>query len=95
MSHFIFCDQMLFEPLNSSHLDQSDDLSRLPDYLDILKTLKEERDVEWYEADEVHNVQSSDSFSGPGVTHSASLVNVSQDLTMSALTIFQFGFVQI
>ena len=40
-------------------------------------------------------VQSSDSFSGPGVTHSARLLNVCQDLTMSAVTIFQFGFVQI
>ena len=46
--------------------------------------------------DDGDNVQPSDSFSGPGVTHSASLLNVCQDLTMSAAaTIFQFGFVQI
>ena len=60
MSHFIFCDQMLFEPLNSSHLDQSDNLSRLPDVAEVLEGDEGEGDVEGEEGEEVDQVHRLD-----------------------------------
>ena len=47
---------MLFEPLNSSHLDQSDDLSRLPDVAEVLEGDEDEGDVEGEQGEEVDQV---------------------------------------
>ena len=60
MFHFIFCDQMLFEPLNSSHLDQSDNLARLPDVTEVLESDEDEGDVEGEEGEEVDEVHRLD-----------------------------------
>ena len=51
---------MLFEPLNSSHLDQSDDLSRLPDVAEVLEGDEGEGDVEGEEGEEVDQVHRLD-----------------------------------
>ena len=51
---------MLFEALNSSHLDQSDDLSRLPDVTEVLEGDEGEGDVEGEEGEEVDQVHRLD-----------------------------------
>ena len=51
---------MLFEPLNSSHLDQSDNLSRLPDVAEVLEGDEGEGDVEGEEGEEVDQVHRLD-----------------------------------
>ena len=54
----------MFEHLVDSedpqNLEKPDDLPRLPHYFHILQTLQEERYVERYEADEVHDVHGLD-----------------------------------
>ena len=51
---------MLFEPLNSSHLDQSDNLSRLPNVTEVLEGDEGEGDVEGEEGEEVDQVHRLD-----------------------------------
>ena len=48
------------EPLNSSHLDQSDNLSRLPNVTEVLEGDEGEGDVEGEEGEEVDQVHRLD-----------------------------------